>query len=389
MASNRKLSPCSNIDLLSKYPAIGSSPLTDKVNYPFVMLIRMMDRRLLPLGCLLALAACNAPPADNVKAPRAERALLVETTLAQSDNVHRTIERNGSLRPHREVRLSLPQEGRLLELPYHEGAQVSQGALLAQLDDALLRAQLKKSQAQRRQAEQDLKRLKQLQSNRVIAEDELARAVTALEVTRAEEEELQIQLQQTRILAPFEGIISKRLAEPGDTVSRFSHLLTLIDVTTLYTELNLSEMVLPGLTVGDAVSLTIDALGPQRHTGAIARIHPQIEAASRQGTVEVMLNPPPAGAMPGQLCRVALPLRSSNRLLVPYNALRRDTRGEFLYLVNDAQRIERRAIVSGLHFQEQIEILQGVSAGERVVTRGFLGLSEGALVELAGDASAP
>jgi hypothetical protein len=102
-----------------------------------------------------------------------------------------------------------------------------------------------------------------------------------------------------------------------------------------------------------------------------------------------MLNPPPAGAMPGQLCRVVLPLRSGNRLLVPYNALRRDTRGEFLYLVNDAQRVERRAIVSGLHFQEQIEILQGVSAGERVVTRGFLGLSEGALVEQAGDAGAP
>jgi RND family efflux transporter MFP subunit len=348
-----------------------------------------MKIRLLLLCCLLALAACDGPPATGAKPPQGDRATLVETALAQSADVTRTIERNGSLRPLREAHLSLQQEGRLLTLPYHEGEAVEQGALLAQLDDTLLQAQLKKGQAQRLQAEQDLKRLQRLQSSRVIAEDELARAVTLLEVARAEEEELQVLLRQTRIMAPFSGVISERLAEPGDTVSRFSHLLTLIDVHSLYTELKLSEMVLPGLAIGDAVSLTIDALGPKQFSGTIARIHPLVDEASRQGTIEVMLSPPPAGAIPGQLCRVALPLRSRARLLVPYNALRRDTRGEFLLVVGNGNKVERRAIVSGLHFDERIEILRGLSSGERIVTRGFLGLSEGSTVKLAGDTTTP
>jgi membrane fusion protein (multidrug efflux system) len=313
----------------------------------------------------------------------------VETARAQSDSVTRTIERNGVLRPHREARLSLPQEGQLLELPYHESAQVKEGALLARLDDTLLRAQLKKSQAQLNQAEQDLQRLKRLQKSRVITEDELARAVTMLEVARAEEEELQVLLRQTRLLAPFDGLISQRLAEPGDTVARFSHLLTLIDVSSLYTQLTLSEMVLPGLAIGDEVSLTIDALGPERFSGTIARIHPQVDAQSHQGTIEVMLSPPPAGALPGQLCRVALPLRGAVRLLVPYSALRRDTRGEFLFVVNEHNKVERRATVSGLHFDERIEILHGLRPGERIVTRGFLGLNEGGAVTEAGDAATP
>lgn len=348
-----------------------------------------MKKRLLILCSLLTLAACDSPPPTGGKQPRGDRAMLVEAALAQNADVTRTIERNGSLRPLREVHLSLQQEGRLLTLPYHEGESVEQGALLAQLDDTLLQAQLKKSQAQRHQAEQDLKRLQRLQSSRVISEDELARAVTQLEVARAEEEELHVLLRQTRIMAPFGGIISERLAEPGDTVSRFSHLLTLIDVHSLYTELKLSEMVLPGLAIGDTVSLTIDALGPQQFSGTIARIHPLVDETSRQGTIEVMLSPPPAGAMPGQLCRVELPLHSRARLLVPYNALRRDTRGEFLLVVGNDNKVKRRAIVSGLHFEERIEILQGLSVGERIVTRGFLGLSEGSTVTLAGDTTTP
>ena len=314
---------------------------------------------------------------------------MVETTLAKSAEVARIIERNGSLRAHRKVRLSLQQEGLLLSLPYSEGDQVEQGVLLAQLDDTLLRAQLKKGQAQRHQAEQDLKRLKRLKSSRVVSEDELARAVTSLNVARAEEEELHILLQQTRITSPFDGIISQRLAEPGDSLSRFSHILTLIDTRSLTTELKLSEMLVTGLHIGDEVSLTIDALGPQRFNGIINRIHPLVDEVSHQGTIEVVLNPPPAGAIPGQLCRVQLQLHSSSRLLVPYSALRRDTRGEFLFVIDNDNKVERRVIVSGLHFEERVEILKGLSVDERIVTRGFLGLSEGSTVKLADNKTSP
>ncbi len=341
-----------------------------------------MKYRLSLICCLLALASCDSPSEKGNKMPRGKPAVVVETSTAKVLDVARTIERNGSLRALRTVALSLQQEGRLLELPFHEGERVAKGDLLARLDDTLLRAQLKKAQAQRAQAELDLRRLKRLKNSRVVAEDELARAATALDVARAEEEELQIQLQQTRILAPFDGTISARLAEPGDTLSRFSHLLSLIDTRSLITELQLSELEVAGLAVGDEVTLSIDALGPQRFDGTIQRIHPLVDEASRQGTIEILLSPPPAGALPGQLCRVELALHNKDRLLVPYNALRRDSRGEYLFVVNE-NRVERRAVVSGLHFDEQVELLDGITPGEQIVTRGFLGLGEGSAVSIA------
>jgi membrane fusion protein (multidrug efflux system) len=324
-----------------------------------------MTYRLSLFCCLLVLGACDSTPKPGAGPAQGGQAILVETAQAQTLDVQRTIERNGSLHARRTVQLSMQQEGVLLELPYHEGDQVTEGALLARLDDTLLRAQLKKTQAQRRQAEQDQRRLKRLQKSRVVSEDELAHAATALDVARADEEELQIRLQQTRLLAPFDSTVSERLAEPGDTLPRLSHLLSLIDTQSLTTELKLSELVIAGLRPGDEVSLTIDALGPQRYRGTIERIHPLVDEASRQGTVEVLLSQPPEGARPGQFCRVSLPLRSSNRLLVPYNALRRDSRGEFLYVVGEENRAERRSVVSGLHFDERVELLSGLAAWSR------------------------
>lgn len=346
-----------------------------------------MTYRLSLFLCLLALAACDNQSEYMNTAPRTAKPSVVETVSAQSHDVTRTIERNGSLRALRTAALSLQQEGVLLELPYHEGDRVSKGDLLARLDDTLLRAQLKKTVAQRRQAEQDLKRLKRLQNSRVVAEDELARAATALDIARAEEEELQIRLQQTRLFAPFDGTISARLAEPGDTLPRLSHLLSLIDTYNLTTELQLSELVITGLKLGDTVSLTIDALGPQRFTGTIQRIHPLVDPASRQGTIEILLTQPPQGARPGQLCRVELSLQSHNRLLVPYIALRRDSRGEYLFVVNSENKIERREVVSGLHFDEKVELLHGLDPGEQIVTRGFLGLGEGSTVSVSNPAT--
>ncbi|MDH5785668.1 MAG: efflux RND transporter periplasmic adaptor subunit [Chromatiales bacterium] len=346
--------------------------------YPFLLLL-----------LLALLGGCGSSQEE--KSPgRNKPALIVESTTAALMETHRTIERNATLHPLRSVNLSLQQEGVLLSLPFHEGAQVEKGAVLAKLDDTLLRAQLKKAEAQRSQAELELKRLKQLKGSSVVAENELARTTTSFNIARAEEEELTIRLKQSTLLAPFSGVIGDRLAEPGDTLPRLYHLLTLIDTSNLITTLRISELEMSGLSKGDEVGLTIDALGTPRFKGTIQRIHPMVDERSRQGTVEILLQSTPRGAMPGQLCRVELTLRSGERMLVPYNALRRDSRGEFVFVINSENRLERRSVISGLYFGERVEIMEGLSVGEQFVTRGFLGLGEGMSVTLrGGDLSRP
>lgn len=344
-----------------------------------------MKKLLLLLGLSLLLTACGNDTAGGGK-NRETTPLRIEAATVQRTSRSQTINRTGTLQAEREVKLITEEEGRIAELPFHEGDRVKKGELLVQIDDTQLRAELQKAAATRRQAELDVKRLTRLQHSKVVAEDELARARTALDVALAEEDLLRIRLGNTRITAPFDGVISQRLAEPGDAVAKFTHLLTLTATDTLLAELAVSELHLTGLSVGDPVTIKIDALGDQRFEGRILRIHPTVDPVTRQGIVEVRLDKPPEEAKPGQLCRVELELRPQSRLTVPFSALRRDTQGEFVFRIDDQQKAQRTPVISGIHLGDAIEIIDGVSEGDRVVSNGFLGLSDGMSVSNNGGA---
>ncbi len=325
---------------------------------------------------LVLVAGCSDDKQPNGKKSPPAPAHLVETTTVTTTEVAQTLVRSGTLRARRETKIITQEEGRLTNLPFYEGDQVEESQTLFSIEDTQLRAELKKAIAQRKQAAQDLKRLQRLQNSRVVAEDELARAKTALDVAQAEEDLLRIRLSNTKMAAPFSGVISERLVEPGDALPRFTHILTLTDPASLVTEVTVSELFLPQLRVGDDVSVRIDALGRENFPGRIQRIHPTVDPASRQGTVEVVLEPAPARALPGQLCRVTLTARPQPRLLIPFAALQRDLQGEYLFAYRDGKAV-RIAVESGAHFGDQVEIVTGLDEGAQVVTKGIYGVSDG------------
>lgn len=346
-----------------------------------------MKRLLFTLAGLALLSACDKTP-DNAAARKERPPTRVEiATVVQQQEGQRVL-RSGTLEAERRVKLITEEEGRIAELPVHEGDKVAKGQLLLRLNDSLLKAELKKARAQRQQAALDLRRLQKLQRSRVVSEDELARAATALDVAKADEELLQTRLDHTRISAPFAGVISARLAEPGDAVARFTHVLSLTDNSRLLAKLQLSELLLPAVSVDDPVTLRLDALGDRQLEGRVLRIYPDIDPVTRQGSLEVLLSSPPAEARPGQLCRATLQLRPQPRLVIPFVSLRRDTQGEYVFLLGADNRVKRTAVISGLNLGERVEIVQGLAQGQQVVSNGFLGLSDGMKVTIAG-AEAP
>lgn len=345
-------------------------------------------RILLIFIVLAALLGCSpeTPSGPSQAAQKKPPPHLVELLQVKTSREGQRLQRTGTLKAEQEVKI-LPQEEGLIEsIPFREGDRVQAKAVLLRLNDDELGAEFKKAKAQRRQAELDLLRLKGLQGRQVISEEELARAETALDIARAEEELLQLRLNHATIRAPFAGVISQRLAEPGDVVQRFDHVLSLTDLGSLYTELSVSELMLSDIQVGDAVQLSIDALGNQRFPGKISRIHPTIDPLTRQGLIEISPTPVPAGARPGQLCRVELHTRERERLLIPFSALRRDPEGEYVFGIDEQQHSTRIAVRSGRHFGDRVEILEGLEPGSTIIARGFLNLAPGKPVTPVGQA---
>ena len=327
-----------------------------------------------------ALAGCGAESKDKPAAKPA-RAHLVELAVAEPGRLSYTADRAGSLRALREVMIVNQEEGRLTELRVREGDRVKAGQVLVRYDDQILRAQLDKAGATLGQAELDHLRNQQLKAKGFVSEDAVARAATNLEIARAEVRLLQARVQHMTIAAPFDGVVAKRLVEPGNVTPQHTHLLTVIDPSKLVTDVNVSELVMPYLSVGASAEVRIDALGEALHPGRIVRIHPTIDPATRTGRIEVVLNPVPQGARPGQFCRVLLSTGSREWLVVPLAALQRDVQGEFVYAYQQDGTVRRVGVSSGLRLADRVEIRDGLERGAKVVVKGFLGLAPGQRVK--------
>jgi len=344
-------------------------------------------------GALLLSACADDQPGPAPARPSSGPHLVTAISVERAPVVARQ-ERPGSLRLRRLVRLFSQEEGRITDLDLYEGDQVRAGQTLVQLDDDLLRAELDKARATAAQERLNLERLESLARRRAAADDEVARARTELAIAEADLRLLETRLDFTLIRAPFAGVITERLVEPGDFATKNTHLLTLADPASLVAEVAVSELVLPQLAVGDAVRIRLDALGGTWFDGRILRIHPTLSASTRQARVEVRFDAIPDGARAGQFARVELATAALPRLLVPFRAVQQERAGAFVWVVDADGRSARRPVETGLRIADSVEVLAGLEPGEQVITRGFLGLAEGRTVEvtatgLAGREAAP
>jgi len=313
-----------------------------------------MGKRLATVLLAAALAACGqdgGSPGERQRPPRP--APLVETAHVGLEEAALIAERSGVVEARRLARLHNQEEGRIEVLAVAEGDQVQKGQLLVRLDDRLLTAELNKARATLRQAELDLDRIDGLARQKLVSEEERQRAGTAVAVARAEVR-----------------VIEARL---------------LIDPASLVVVAELPETLLATLQTGQAVEVRFDALGGHGLPGRVDRIHPTLDPDTRMGVVEITLPRWPAGAMPGQSCRIRIAGERRPRLLAPARAVQSDAGGHYVYRLDTEGRVHRQAVTTGGSFAERIEILSGLAAGDRVVVAGFIGLRDGLRVRTAAD----
>jgi len=294
---------------------------------------------------------------------------------------------SGTLEAVTKIRLYNEESGRIIKMPFHEGDSVKKGTLLVQLDNELLKTDVDKAKASRQQAKVNLSRLKKLLPKQISTEEEVANARTELDLAIAEEKRQVTRLERTSIEAPIDGLITARLYEPGDMLAQHSHIHTIIDPSSLHLKASLAERWIPLVEKGQSVSLRIDALGDKQFDAEIIRIHPTINTSTHKGIIEILLSPVPEGATVGQFARAKIELKATDRLVVPAYTIQYEPEGAFTYRVikNDEGKsvAEKVSLEQGQQFGAVTEVLEGLNAGDKIVSRGFLGLRDGKKVEVA------
>jgi RND family efflux transporter MFP subunit len=330
---------------------------------------------LLSLLLLAAVSGCSDSSAISPqKGKHTTSPVLVEVATATEQSISKKWVRSGTLIYRRFLRVYTQEEGRITNLPWFEGDKVSKGDILIALDNGLLKKELKKAKATESMAARRVERLERLQKTKAASEEDLVEAQTALQLARVEVEILNTRIAYTIVKAPFSGIVTHRLAEPGDVVSQKTHVLTIAAPESLVARISASPQLLNSVNANSNIKVHFDTPDSPDLTGKLKRIFPTLNQQSRMGTIEIGLSDIPHYAKAGQFIRATIAGIGKSRLLIPATALRTDRKGEYVYLVNESSKVERKTVTSGIRIEGKIEILNGLKPGNQVVKRGFINL---------------
>ena len=320
---------------------------------------------------LAVLAQTKAMPPLPVKAAPATHATLnVEVTAV------------GTLRADETVMVRPEIAGRVETIHFREGQKIRQGEPLVTLDQEEYQAQLASSAAQLALEQSSYRRLQDMDRQQLASQQNLDEAKAKLDTARAQQELNRVRLSKTVIRAPFDGMIGLRKISPGAYVKPGDDIVALESLGAMKLDFRVPETYLARLAVDQRLAARVDAYPEQSFEGTIYAIEPALDEETRTVLLRARLPNPDNKLRPGLFARVSLILeRRENTLVVPEQAIVPVGQTTFVYRVADGKAV-MTPVKLGLRRPGLVEILEGLSAGDQVVTDGQLKIRDGAAVQV-------
>lgn len=329
----------------------------------------------LPVLSLLPLVSgCGKKPGTPAAAPPEIVALapVVSRPLWDEEEVV------GNVEAAQRAALSAKVTGVVDAIHVAPGSGAAIGDVLATIDAREIRARLDSALAAQDQARKDFGRIEKLLKSGSSTRQEHDAANARLLTSDAAVAEARAMLQYTSITAPFDGVVTRKLAEVGDLATPGKPLLEMENSSLLRFEAEIPEALIDRVAMGTALPVQVDAANASL-SGTVSEIAPSASAGSR--TFSVKLDLPVADKLrAGQFGRVRVPVRERPAILVPADALARRGQIEGVFVV-DGGTARLRMVKTGRQLGDQIEILSGLSGGETVVARDAHLLTDGTVVE--------
>lgn len=309
--------------------------------------------------------------------------LEVEVVIAERRSVALEVELSGVLEPVRSTWVAAEIAGSIVEILTTEHQFVGRGDVLVRLDAALPRAELIRAQASYDLAYADLERQRQLGTRSVASEAELDRARAEERRSYAALVEARTRLEDTEIVAPFDGLVNSLELDPGAYVSPGTPIAEVLDVATLELTLPVSDRQIGSIGVGDIARVQVDALGGEGVDGKVVRKGGAPHERTQRYPIVLALDNEDRSLLPGMLAHAMLEVGTAPAIRLPARAVVREFELEYVFSVGDDERVRRvRVLTRPVPFRpDQVEVLQGLGDGSRVVLSGVSQLREGVRVE--------
>lgn len=323
---------------------------------------------------LIAWGVLTRSQAEPIVGPEAS-AQLVAVAEVKRANLSRTLSFSAEMRAWQEVDVHAKVSGYLKAIDVDIGDQIKQGQVLATLDVPEQKQDRAKAEADYNVAKLDYDRIKAVIKKQpgLLAEEEVDKARGTYEQAKATYERTRILADYASIEAPFNGVITKRFADPGALVqagtasdTQTLPLVHVAEIDKLRIDFPVPESVVMQVKVGMPVMVTVQANG-ETMSSQIARLSDKVDSATRTMKAEIDINNKDLRLKPGMYASVSLVLETAqNALAAPVQAVVTGDKPN-VWVVNAQNIVEEHPVTLGIQMPDKIEITNGVAEGDRLI----------------------
>jgi membrane fusion protein (multidrug efflux system) len=349
----------------------------------FFMSGRTIARIVAGLG-LVILAGCGGGKGENAR--RQAEVVPVTTQVVQTSAWSDTLQALGTAKARESVTVTAKVSEIIEAVHFDSGQQVSAGTPLVTLRGQAQEAALVQAQATFAEADQLYKRQRELAAQQLVASATLDTQRAIRDAAEARVREMQSDIGDRRVRAPFAGVLGIRQVSEGSLVTPTTVIATLDDIERMHVDFQVPEAELASLAKGDKVSATSVAYPGRTFEGDVATIDTRVDPGTRAVTVRADFINSDHALRPGMLLDVRMYRPERQALVIPEIAVVQVGRDSFVYRVKPDHTVERVDVVSGARRSGVVEIREGLKAGERIVVDGTGKLRPGLKVE---DSAAP
>jgi RND family efflux transporter MFP subunit len=288
---------------------------------------------------------------------------------------------NGNFAPAQQMNFASENSGRVVRVLVDEGSYVHKGQTLAIIKTDVLNIDLEAAQAAYQNAARDKERYENAFETGGVTKQQLDQSKLALENAAARVAQARIRVSDANIRSSINGIVNKRLIEPGAVVGPGTQLFELVDVSRLKLALTVNETQVANLKTGDKVEVRASVFPDKTYAGTVTFIAPKADA-SLNFPIEIELASNPGNQLKAGMYGTAI-FHFGNAtpvVVVPRTAFVGSVSSNQVFVVDKDQKARLRSVVAGRVFGDKVEVLQGLNESESIITSGQINLSDGSKV---------
>jgi len=357
---------------------------------------------ILALGVVVAsttlLAGCGSDPeagsqpvkpVQTAAAPAKPMGLPVKAEPVKVGAVVDEVTAVGSLLAEESVIIRPEFDGRIASLDFREGQSVKRGQRLVTLDASEYEAQLAAIKAELNTERQRYQRAQELYQQKFITKEALDVQAGSVDRLAARVKEAQVRVDKTVIRAPFPGVVGLREVSPGAYVKAGADIVILENLSNIKVDFRIPEVHLSKVKRDQPVVLRVDAFPGEAFEGRVYAVQPAVDEQTRTVLMRARVENKGFRLKPGMFVRVALTMSTRpNAITVPEEALWPQGKDNYVFVVVDDKAMLTK-VELGNRRPGEVEIVQGLAAGDVVVTEGQIKLRDGAPVMVMGASPAP